>query len=215
MGTRTDQRVGLSLTRLNELAREYEARHYPPTRRLDLQAEGPEGARERALRWIQSFAHEEPGSDLLLIVERLRPGRGKSPVRLSVEKLLNELNGGLIEWWQPFADGSLALRVARDPRRFPAGAKPPPLPGEGRTPETAGAAYLDPAADIPPELRPIALRAAELRRSREGLAVSAAPVVLRGIWNDAQARAFDEGVSWEQALAEVLEAEQQALYEDE
>jgi hypothetical protein len=201
---------------LNELAREYEARHYPPTRRLDLQAEGPESARDRAMRWIQSFAHEEPGADLLLVVERVRPGRGKGPVRLAVEALLNDLNGGLIEWWQPFADGSLALRVARDPRRFPAGpGKPKTPPGEGRTPETAGAGYLDPQADIPPGLLPVALRAAELRRSREGLAVSAANVVLRGIWNDVQARSFDEGVSWAQALNEVLEAEQQAIYEED
>lgn len=203
------------MTRLNELAREYEARHYPPTRRLDLQAEGPDSARDRALRWIQSFAHEEPGADLLLVVERLRPGRGKSPVRLAVETLLAELNGGLIEWWQPFADGSLALRVARDPRRFPAGPAPKPRPGEGRTPETAGARYLDPQADIPPDLLPIALRAAELRRSREGLGPSANAVVLRGIWNDVQTRSFDEGVSWARALTEVLEAEQQSLYEED
>src|SRR5690349_8140214 len=161
---------GFALTRLNDLAREYEARHYPPTRRLDLQAEGPEGARERAMRWIQSFAHVEPGADLLLVVERVRPGRGKGPVRIAVERLLEDLNGGLIEWWQPFADGSLALRVARDPRRFPGGpAKPKTPPGEGRSPETAGATYLDPTADIPPDLLPIATRAAELRRSREGL----------------------------------------------
>ena len=200
---------------MNELSREYEARHYPPTRRLDLQAEGPDSARERAMRWIQSFAHEEPGADLLLVVERGRPGRGKGPVRVAVEKLLAELNGGLIEWWQPFADGSLALRVARDPRRFPGGpAKPKVPPGEGRTPETAGAGYLDPQADIPPEMLPIALRAAELRRAREGLAPSAAAVVLRGIWNDVQARCFAEGVSWARGLEEVLEAEQQAIYED-
>lgn len=204
------------MTRLNDLSREYEARHFPPTRRLDLQAEGPESARERALRWVQSFAHEEPGADLLLVVERGRPGRGKSPVRLAVEKLLNELNGGLIEWWQPFAEGSLALRVARDPRRYPNGpAKPPPPKGEGRTPETAGARYLDPQADIPPDLLPIALRAAELARAREGLAASAGDVVLRRIWNDVQVRTFDEGVTWAQALTEVLEAEQRALYEED
>jgi len=201
---------------LNDLAREYEARHYPPTRRLDLQAEGPESARDRAMRWIQSFAHEEPGADLLLVVDRVRPGRGKGPVRIAVERLLEDLNGGLIEWWQPFADGSLALRVARDPRRFPGGpAKPRTPPGEGRTPETAGATYLDPAADIPPDLLPIATRAAELRRSREGLGPSAADVVLRRIWNDAQARSFSEGVSWHQVLTEVLEAEQRALYEED
>jgi hypothetical protein len=205
------------MTRLNELAREYEERHYPPTRRLDLHAEGPQYARDRALRWIQTFAHEQPGADLLLIVERGRRARHghKGPVRLEIEKLLNELAGGLIEWWQPFADGSLALRIARDPRRWVAAARPPPEKGEGRTPETAGAKYLPPQADIPPELLPMATRAAELRRTREGLAVSLLDVVLRGIWNDAQARAFDEGVSWETAVREVLKAEERAIYEDE
>jgi hypothetical protein len=204
------------MTRLNELAREYEERHYPPTRRLDVHREGPQSARERALRWIQTFAHEEPGSDLLLIVERGgRPGRHKGPVRLEVERLLNELEGGLIDWWQPFADGSLALRIAREPRRWAGAKAPEPPKGEGRTPETAGARYLPPQADIPPELLNIAARAAELRRTREGLAVPMGEVVLRGIWNDAQARAFDEGVSWEQALREVLEMEERAIYEDD
>ena len=205
------------MTRLNELAREYEERHYPPTRRLDLHGEGPQTARDRALRWIQTFAHEQPGADLLLIVERARrAGHHTGPVRLEVEKLLNELEGGLIEWWQPFADGSLALRIAREPRRWASPVKTPePKKGEGRTPETAGAKYLPPQADIPPELLPVATRSAELRRTREGLAVSLADVVLRGIWNDAQARAFDEGVSWEQALREVLEAEERAIYEED
>ncbi|HEX8907344.1 MAG TPA: hypothetical protein VF771_21005 [Longimicrobiaceae bacterium] len=205
------------MTRLSELAREYEERHYPPTRRLDLHAEGPQYARDRALRWIQTHAHEQPGADLLLIVDRgSRAARHKGPVRLEIERLLNELEGGLIDWWQPFADGSLALRIARDPRRWaPAVKKTEPVKGEGRTPETAGAKYLAPQADIPPELLPVATRAAELRRTREGLAVSLADVVLRGIWIDAQARAFDEGVSWEQALREVLEAEERAIYEDE
>jgi hypothetical protein len=206
------------MTRLNELSREYEARHYPPTRRLDLHGEGPQFARDRALRWIQTFAHEQPGADLLLVVERgRRAAHGhKGPVRLEVEKLLKELEGGLIEWWQPFAEGSLALRIARDPRRWAPGAKSAePVKGEGRTPETAGAKYLPPQADIPPELLPVATRAAELRRTREGLAVGMLDVVLRGIWIDAQARAFDEGVSWEQALQEVLHAEERAIYEDE
>ena len=204
------------MTRLNELAREYEARHYPPTRRLDLQREGPDSARERALRWIQTFAHEEPGADLLLIVERARRhGRGKGPVRLAVEKLLDELNGGLIDWWQPFADGSLALRIARDPRRF---APPPPTrpaEGDGRTPETAGARWLAPQADIPPELLSLAERIAELRRVREGLPAGARDVLLRGIWNEAQARAMSERVPWERALLETLEDEQARMYEDD
>jgi hypothetical protein len=205
------------MTRLNDLAREYEARHFPPTRRLDLHGEGPQTARDRALRWIQTFAHEQPGAELLLVVERgRRAGHHKGPIRLEVEKLLKELEGGLIEWWQPFAEGSLALRIARDPRRWAPGAKTAEAPkGEGRTPETAGAKYLPPQADIPPELLPVATRAAELRRTREGLAVSLADVVLRGIWIDAQARAFDEGVSWEQALREVLQAEEQAIYEED
>ena len=210
----TTERAGDAVTRLNELAREYEARHFPITRRLDLQGEGPQTARERALHWIQSFAHEQPGTDLLLVVQRGRHRKG--PVLLEMEKLLDELTGGLIDWWQPFAEGSLALRIARDPRRWAPGAKAPaPAKGEGRTPETAGAKYLPPQADIPPELLPVATRAAELRRTREGLAVPLADVVLRGIWIDAQARAFDEGVSWEQALREVLHAEERAIYEDE
>jgi hypothetical protein len=204
------------VTRLDELAREYEARHYPPTRRLDLQREGPDSARERALRWIQTFAHEEPGADLLLVVERVRRhGRGKGPVRLAVEKLLDELNGGLIDWWQPFADGSLALRIARDPRRF----APPPAPkaveGDGRTPETAGARWLAPQADIPPELLSLAERIAELRRVREGLPAGARDVLLRGIWNEAQARAMSERVPWERALQETFEDEQARMYEDD
>ena len=180
---------------------------------MDLQGEGPQTARERALRWIQSFAHEQPGADLLLVVER---GRGrKGPVRVAVEKLLDELTGGLIEWWQPFAEGSLALRIARDPRRTPLAGPAPTPKGEGRTPETAGAKYLSPLEDIPPELLDVATRAAELRRMREGLAPSVLEVVLRGIWITAQARAFDEGVTWAQALRETLDDEMRALYEDE
>lgn len=203
------------MTRLNELAREYEARHYPPTRRLDLQGEGPDTARDRALRWIQHFAHELPGADLLLVVERgKRPGSRKGVVRLAVEKLLAELNGGLIDWWQPFAEGSLALRIARKPRRWVDGPAPAPQ-GEGRTPETAGERYLPPQDDIPPELLPLAERAAELRRTREGLSVSLGDVVLRGIWIEAQARAITEGVSWEQALRETADDEQRRLLEDE
>ena len=206
------------MTRLNELAREYEARHYPPTRRLDLQAEGPESARARALRWIQTFAHEQPGADLLLVVERGRRARGggKGPVRLAVEKLLDELNGGLIDWWQPFAEGSLALRISRDPRRYVApGRSPGPPQGEGRTPETAGAAYLPPQADIPPELLPLARRVAELRRTREGLGVGLTDVVLRGVWNEAQVRAMSERLPWDAALQDLLRAEQARMYEDE
>jgi hypothetical protein len=208
----TRERAGDAVTKLNELAREYEARHFPPTRRLDVQGEGPQTARERVLRWVQSFAHEQPGVDLLLVVQRGRHRKG--PVLLEVEKLLDELTGALIDWWQPFAEGSVALRVARDPRRVPA-ARAPAAVGDGRTPETAGARYLSPLADIPPEILPIATRAAELRRTREGLTVGVAEVVLGGIWNEAQARAFTENVSWEQALRDTLEAEERAIYDDD
>jgi hypothetical protein len=201
------------VTKLNELAREYEARHFPPTRRLDIQGEGPQTARERVLRWVQSFAHEQPGADLLLVVQRGRHRKG--PVLVEMEKLLDELSGGLIDWWQPFAEGSLALRIARDPRRVPEVKKPSAVVGEGRTPETAGARYLSPLADIPPELLSVATRAAELRRTREGLAVGLGEVVLGGIWIDAQLRAFTEGVSWERALRETLAAEERAIYDDD
>lgn len=200
----------------NELAREYEARHFPLTRRLDLQGEGPDTARERALRWIQTFAHEDPGVELLLVIERgRRPGARKGALRQAVEKLLNELEGGLIEWWQPFSEGSLALRVAREPRRTALPRNPPPDPGEGRTPETAGAAYLPPEADIPPELLPLARRVAELRRTREGLGVSLMDVLLRGVWNEAQVSAMTRSVGWDRALDELLEAEEARMYEEE
>jgi hypothetical protein len=200
--------------RLNELSREYEARHFPLTRRLDLQGEGPETARQRALRWIQSFAHEQPGAELLLIVERGRkPGGRKGPIRTSVEKLLDELKGGLIEWWQPFAEGSLALRVAADPHRW---VKPPPRPEdptEGRTDETAGRAYLHPEADIPEELLPLARRVAELRRTREGHPVGLMDVVLREVWIEAQAAAFTDRTDWDTALQAIARREQARLLE--
>jgi len=200
--------------RLSELSREYEARHFPPTRRLDLQGEGPETARQRALRWIQSFAHEQPGADLLLIVERARRPEGrKGPVRASVEKLLEELKGGLIDWWQPFAEGSLALRVSADPHRWGAPSSRPHDPTEGRTDETAGRAYLHPEADIPEDLLPLARHAAELRRTREGQAVGLLEVVLREIWIEAQAAAMTERIDWERALRAIASREEARMLE--
>lgn len=200
--------------RLNELSREYEARHFPPTRRLDLQGEGPDTARQRALRWIQSFAHEQPGTELLLIVERGRkPGGRKGPVRAAVETLLDELRGGLVEWWQPFAEGSLALRIAAQPHRW---MPPPPRPDdptEGRTDETAGRAYLHPQADIPGELLPLAQRAAELRRTREGQPVGLADVVLREVWIEAQAAAMTDRTDWGSALQAIARREEARMLE--
>ena len=200
--------------RLNELAREYEARHFPPTRRLDLQGEGPDTARQRALRWIQSFAHEQPGSELLLIVERgKRPGGRKGPILVAVEKLLEELRGGLIDWWQPFAEGSLALRVSGDPRRWRAPGRVPDDPTEGRTDETAGRAYLPPEEDIPEDLLPMARRAAELRRTREGQPVGVMEVVLREIWIEAQAAAMTDRIRWETALERIAYREEARMLE--
>ena len=200
--------------RLNELSREYESRHYPPTRRLDLQGEGPETARARALRWIQSFAHEQPGADLLLIVERARrEGGRKGPIRTAVEKLLDELNGNLIDWWQPFAEGSLALRVSADPHRYRRPGPRPEEPGEGRTDETAGRAWLHPEADIPEELLPLARRTAELRRTREGQAVGLLDVVLREIWIEAQAAAMTDRIDWETALEAIARRERARMLE--
>jgi hypothetical protein len=201
--------------RLNDLAREYEARHYPPTRRLDLQAEGPETARARALRWIQTFAHEQPGTHLLLIVERGRKAASrKGPVRASVEALLDELTGGLIAWWQPFAEGSIAVRVADEPRRWAAAAPPAEPEGEGRTDETAGRRHLDPRADVPPELLGLALRVAETRRDREGQPPGVTDVVLREVWIEAQARAMSEETDWEDALNHILREEHARILDE-
>lgn len=198
---------------LNDLAREYEARRYPPTRRLDLQAEGPGTARERTLRWIQRFAHEQPGADLLLILERGRRVEGrKSPVRRSVEGLLDELTGALLEAWQPFGAGTIAVRVARAPSMFGAPQAPArPPPGEGRTPQTAGAAYVPPEDDIPPELLPLARRAAELRRAREGFSQGVTEVVLRRLWIEAQAMAMADRLTFGEALARMVEREERQV----
>jgi hypothetical protein len=104
------------MTGLTYLMREYERVRYPENRRLDLQAEGPETARDRALRWIQSRAHETPGEDYLVIVARSgRPGQPPSAVEREIRSLFDELKGRLIDWWAPFAPGSLAVRIATKP----------------------------------------------------------------------------------------------------
>lgn len=196
-----------NMSDFRDLSREYEARRFPEARRLDLHGEGPAAARERALRWIQSYAHEEPGQELLLIVERgRRPGRPATPVRKAVERLLDELQGRLVEWWQDFGTGGLALRVADHPRMLPEGPRPRPE-GEGRTAETAGAAPLAAHHDIPDELLGLATRVAETRRDREGLSPGLMEVVLRRVWIEAQAMAMGERISFEEALAALLERE--------
>ena len=187
-----------------DLSREYEARRFPEARRLDLHGEGPAAARERALHWIQSYAHEEPGQELLLIVERgRRPGRPPSAVRRAVERLLAELQGRLVEWWQDFGTGGLALRIADHPQLTPTA--PARLPeGEGRTPETAGAALLEVQNDIPNDLLELATRVAEARRDREGLSLGLMDVVLRRVWIEAQAEAMEERISFRDALERLL-----------
>jgi hypothetical protein len=136
-------------------------------------------------------------------------------VRVSVEKLLEELLGGLVEWWQPFADGSLALRVARDPRRWGA-ARAAQGAGGGRAhSETAGAAYVPAEDDIPEEILPLARRVAEMRRTREGLGVPLLGVVMRQLWIQAQATAMSERVSFEDALTRIMRDEERRLYEDD
>jgi hypothetical protein len=201
---------------LKDLTREYEARRFPPARRLDVHGEGPVAARQRALQWIQSFAHEAPGSELLVVVERgVRPGSRGGPVRKSVEAMLDQLQGGLIEWWQSFGPGSIALRIADDPRMSALSAPTAPDPkDDGRTPETAGAVLIPPDADIPEELLPVARRAAELRRMREGQSVSILDVLLRRIWIEAQAIAMDRRLTFDAALQQILRMEEQRAYEE-
>lgn len=191
---------------LSDLAREYEARRFPISRRLDLHGEGPFTARERALKWIQSYAHEEPGQELLLIVERGRaPGRPPSAVRRSVERLLVELQGRLVEWWQDYGTGALALRIADEPHMgLPS--EPQYIENEGRTPETASAAW-DVEQDIPPELLGTAEQIAEMRRDREGLSLGVADVVLRRVWIEAQAMAMAERLTFSRAVERLLQQE--------
>lgn len=202
-----------------ELTREYEAKRFPPARRLDVHAEGPEVARRRTLQWIQSFAHEAPGSELLLIVERGR-GAGRSsvpsPVRKAVEEVLAQLEGGLIRWWQQFSPGSLALQISLEPRLFPDAPVEERDPrDEGRTPETAGAVTISVIDDIPEELLPAARMAAEMRRNREGLSVGLLEVLLRRIWIEAQAVAMGERVDFADALERIVERERALAYEDD
>lgn len=203
------------MTGLSDLMREYERARYPEDRRLDVHAEGPGVARDRALRWIQSHAHEAPGEDLLLIVERgARPGRQPGPVEIAVRELLGQLQGRLIDWWQPFAPGSLAVRVAVEPRMQVPNERAVEPAGEGRTAETAGAARPHPAADIPAELLPMATRAAELRLERESLSIRLLDVVLREVWIEAQALAMEDRTSFADALARLRERESASAYDD-
>jgi hypothetical protein len=198
----------------DDLARDYEARRFPPTRRLDLHGEGPGVARDRALRWIQSHAHEAPGEELLLVVERgRRPGRPPTPVRRAVEGLLSELQGRLIDWWQGFGSGSLAVKLAEVPDMRPPPRRPALPEGDGRTPETAGTAILALHHDIPDELMDLATRAAELRRVREEISVRMVDAVLRRVWIDAQALAMDRRIEFEDALERILEEERRMARE--
>jgi hypothetical protein len=198
------------------LSREYEERRFPPARRLDVHGEGPAVARDRALRWIQSHAHEAPGTELLLVVERGgRPGGRPGPVRAAVEALLRDLEGRLVEWWSTFAAGSIAVKVAADPRMAagPGGAPDHFDPADGRTPDTAGAAMPPPDLDIPAELLPLARTVAEMRRDSEGLSLGLFEVVLRRVWIEAQALAMADRVEFADALRVLLDRERERARE--
>jgi hypothetical protein len=194
---------------MREPIREYEEARFPADRRLDVHGEGPRVARERVLRWIQSRAHEHPGQELLLIVDRGRAaGRRASPVAMTVGDLLDELTGKLIEWSRPFAPGSIAIRIAEDPRmeRRPVVSRDP-RPTDGWIDATTGAARPSPSIDIPRELRAAANDAARLRMDREELTPRVKELVLREIWNEAQVLAMEEEISFADALAAILDEE--------
>jgi hypothetical protein len=199
---------------LTSLARSYEEGRFPPSRRLDLQAEGPDVARTRALRWIESVAHEDPGADLLLILERRAGPPRKGSLRQSVESLLDELTGRLLDWWEPFGPGSLVVRVSASPDRFRQVVErdPRPTPAE-RLDEAGASGWVEPREDIPAELLPAVERIAEARRQREGLSLGLMDVMLHQIWVEVQALAMDERLTFELALEEVLGSERERGYE--
>lgn len=201
---------------INDLMREYEAKRFPIYRRLDLQGEGPRSARERALHWLQSRAHESPGEEVLLIVERaVRPGRPPSPVSVEVQKLLAELDGKLLAWWQPFAPGSFAVKISSDPRMRVARTAPAEPDGDGRTDDTAGAARPPAAQDIPPELLDDARQIVHLRLEREGLTTRISDVVLREVWIEVQATAMEKRMTFGDAMSALLGLERVRSLEDE
>lgn len=200
---------------MRDLMREYERSRYPADRRLDVQAEGPQTARERVLQWIQYRAHEEPGADLLVIVSRgTRPGALPTRVEAEVRKLLDELEGRLIEWWQPFAPGSLAVHLAAEPSMLRTTRTVQSGPGEGRTPETAGAARPTPGQDIPPDLFDRVQAVAELRIEKEGLSSRVMDVLLREVWTEIQVRAMEERLTFETVVDSVLEEERQVRFDE-
>jgi hypothetical protein len=193
---------------MKNVMRDYERARFPQDRRLDVHGEGPKVARERALQWIQSRAHESPGQELLLIVERGRSaGRRATPVATSVQTLLDELQGRLIDWWQPFAPGSIAVRIAADPRMERLETPHRVEAGDGRTAATAGAARPSPLLDIPDDLLATARRTAALRLEREGLTIRLEEVVLREVWIEVQTRAMDRRIAFAEALEEVYREE--------
>jgi broad specificity phosphatase PhoE len=200
---------------VHESPRAYEARHFPAAYRLDLHADGPQAARRRALRWIELMAHEHPGDEVLLVVERGGAVRREpGAVRLEVEALLDELDGALIDRWQRFGTDGVAVRISPDPDRFrePEAAAEPELPEGSEKPEP----MIDPTADIPAELRGLVRRGAELRRMREGHGVALMDTLMRRIWIAAQAAAMSGEGTVEHTLGALVEAEERATYlEDE
>jgi hypothetical protein len=194
---------------LGDLKREYERSRFPADRRLDLHGEGPRVARERALHWIQSHAHEEPGSELLLVAERVtRPGRPPGAVATEISKLLGELQGKLITDWSPFTPGSFAVKLSTDPRMVPPAPKKPVSNGD--TKDIADPA-LAPTRDIPPELLGFAEQATELRLQREDLSRGLREVIMREIWIEVQAMAMERRLTFGQAMDRILTGETEKM----
>jgi hypothetical protein len=123
-------------------------------------------------------------------------------------------------WWRGGVRSRTAawLSDSRTRRTFRAAGEPTAEPHDdpldGRTPETAGAALPDTAADIPPEILPAARQAAELRRDREGLSLGLAEVVLRRVWIEAQATAMADRISFAEAVGRLLDAERARAVEE-
>jgi len=202
------------LVGIKDLMREYERARFPVNRRLDVHAEGPQVARERALHWIQSMAHERPGEELLLIVDRVAAGgRSASPVGAAIRELLQQLVGGLIDWWQPFAAGSIALRIASNPQ-MNTRIRSRNDDEDERAAAISGKVQPPPAVDIPPELLEMARGTAALRIFREELSIGLEDVILREVWIEAQTLAMERRMTFAEAL-DLVNREEKARTTDD
>lgn len=193
------------MERHDRLGRRWEALHFPPSCRLDLEGEGPETAYRRTRRWLQTQAQERPGAALLLQL----PPRDRAPrVWSAVVALLGRLRPQVVQEWRPFGPASLAVRLS-----LAAAPPPPPPPPPERPRYTLHPERWYPREEVPPALRPRLERLAELQRTAAGLGLSALPWLERRAWLDAQRRAFAEERALEDVLAELLANAEAALHE--